>query len=135
MMPWEIFNEENQNILSISCLGNPNDSTGILNKDFFISDRLLLQETEQKIKNGELWAKIIFENDIKRTCRFKWPNDGSVFQIERSTIKYVYDGQTPESSQSVKNDTEKLINFLQDNNHHFIYKDDFRKRYIVIKII
>ena len=134
-MPWEIINKENQNILWISYFGNPNNTTGTPNKFFLISDPLLLQETEQKIKNGELWAKIIFKNYIKRICRFKWTNDGHIFLIERSTIKYVYDGQIPESFPSVKADTDELINFLQDKNNHFVCKEGSKKTDIEIRLV
>ena len=139
MMPWEIINKknkenkENQNILSISCFGNPNDATRILNKDFLISDPDLLQKTEQKINNGELWAKIIFKN-IKWICRFKWLDDGYTFLIERSTIKFVHDGQTPESSSRVKADTDELIKFLQDKNNHFVCKEGSKMTDIEIRL-
>ena len=133
MMSWEIINKENQYILSISCFGNPNDTTGIINKIFLVSDRPLLQKTEQKIKNGELWAKIIFKN-IKWICRFKRSNDDHIFLIERSTIKYVHNSQTAESSKNIEVDTKNLINYLQDENNHFVRKEDSKMIDIEIRL-
>ena len=123
MMPWKIINKENQNILSIRPIAK-DLIFAAYNADLTKNDIPLLREIEQKIKDGESWAVITFEYDIKRTFRCEFSDDGHIFWIERSTIKYVYDGQTLESSPSVKVDTDKIINYLQDNSHHFIYKDD-----------
>ena len=133
MMPWEIFNKEGNKILSIRPI-NKDPVFADFNAKLMWNDLTLLNETKQKINNGEFWGVITFKCDIKRICKYEFSADGRVFQIECSTIKYVYDGQTPESSRGIEVDTKNLINYLQDNNHHFIYKDDLEQSQIAIKL-
>ena len=123
LLDWEITNKENRKILSIRPIIMPPPDPGH-NAQLMTNDLHLLKETEQKVKDGEKWAVITFKNCfIKRLCKYEWSSDGDIFLIERSTIKYVHDGQTAESSPNIDVDTKNLINYLQDKNNHFVCKE------------
>ena len=123
LLDWEITNKENRKILSIRPIIMPPTDPGY-NAQLMTNDLPLLKETEQKVKDGEKWAVITFKNCfIKRLCKYEWSSDGDIFLIERSTIKYVHDGQTAESSPNIDVDTKNLINYLQDKNNHFVCKE------------
>ena len=134
LLHWEITNKERK-ILSIRPIIMPPTVPGY-NAHLMTNNLPLLKETEQKVKDGEKWAVITFKNCfiIKRLCKYEWLSDGDIFLIERSTIKYVCYGQTPESSLSVKADTKELINFLQDKNNHFVCKEGSKMTDIEIRL-
>jgi len=130
---WKIINKEYPDILSIYAL-DKHPHYRMSNLKLLNDDLSLYNEIQEKLKDGESWAVITFEYDIKRTFRYEFSDDGHIFWIERSTIKYVYDGQTLESSPSVKVDTDKIINYLQDKNNHFVCKEGSKMTDIEIRL-
>ena len=130
---WKIINKEYPDILSIYAL-DKHPHYHMSNLKLLINDSSLCNEIQEKLEDGESWAVITFKYDIKRTFRYEFSDDEHIFWIERSTIKYVYDGQTLESSPSVKGDTDELIKYLQDKNNHFVRKEGSKMTDIEIRL-
>ena len=130
---WKIINKKDPDILSIYAL-DKHPYFSVSNRKLLNNDSSLCNEIQEKLEDDESWAVITFEYDIKRTFRYEFSDDDHIFLIERSTIKYVCDGQTPESSLSVKADTDKIINYLQDKNNHFVRKEGSKMTDIEIRL-
>jgi hypothetical protein len=127
---WNIISKTDNNKLSIwPFINQPNYREYYFryNADLLEGNTLLRKKMYEK-KDGKLWAVIIFKNNIRWICNYKFSDDDCTFQIECSTLEYINGNQTNKSSSSIKDDTNELIKYLQDNSSSFICIEYYKMR-------